>query len=176
MDRRSVVCGASGVAGPDCGGDILPFRSMGYAQWVFVQRADLEFRSVLYALYSSFHAGTAPLPQFRPGEVRLVEAIVLLENRAAVAVRSMYFRRFPVSADGARDAAAAEREMSLWGSVSPLGSETGLQSATGRFARRQLEAEFAWTPTAPESRSIAEAVNRRARRHILGRAPVRLVD
>lgn len=149
---------------------------MGYTQWVLVQDADLAFAFVPYARYSSFHAGATPLPQVRPGEVRLVEIVLYLENRVATKLHSLHYRRFPVLANGIRDPEAINREMSLFVSLPFSDPQTGTESARGRFVQRQLNTEFRWTPTASELQSIAKAVNRRAKRPLMGRSPIQLVE
>ena len=149
---------------------------MGYTQWILVQDADSAFSSVPYPKYSAFHDGKAVLPQVGPREVRLVELIVVLENRVATSVRSIQCRRYPVQPDGVRDRVAADRELALRLNLPSGGPQRGVDSAMARFTKRQLDVEFHWEPTESEAQAIADAVNRRARRALLGRHPIRVLD
>jgi hypothetical protein len=149
---------------------------MGYTQWVLAQDAEQTFAFVPYRQYSAFHAGHAPLKQVTPGEVRLIEVTLHLESRVATKVRALHFRRFPVLPNGLRDPDAIDRELSLIVSLPCSESRKGTESSAQRFMERQLTAEFRWVPTAAEAQSIADAVNRRARRHLLGSHPIRLLE
>lgn len=76
---------------------------MGYTQWILAQHSDLTFRFVADSRYGNFHAARATLPQVEPGEVRIVELVLHLEEHAASEVIFVEYRRFPVLASGRRD-------------------------------------------------------------------------
>ena len=148
---------------------------MGYTQWILVQSPELTFHFVSEKRYGHFHAGRAPLPQARPGEVRTAEVMLYLDGRFATELLALNHRRFPVLAHGVRDPASMSLEMILIAEVISAGLWIGRDSATQRFIRRQMDGAFRWTPTAREAQAIADVVNRRARWPLLGGNSVRLV-
>jgi len=149
---------------------------MGYTQWILVQDSDLAFGFLPERRYAAFHAGNAPLPHVRPGEVRSVEVLLHLEHRRVIDVLRVDHVRFTVLANGVRDPAAMEWEFSLIAQISPGSPRVGPGSAARRFAERQMASAFRWTPTASETKAIADASSRRAKRPLLGGRPIRLVD
>jgi hypothetical protein len=149
---------------------------MGYTQWILLQDSDRAFGFLPNRRYSAFHAGNAPLPQVRPGEVRTVEVVLHLEHRCVTDVLRVDHMRFTVLTNGVRDPAAMEWEFSLIAQISPGSPRVGPGSATRRFAERQMAGAFRWTPTASETRAIADTISRRAKRPLLGRRPIRLVE
>ena len=151
-------------------------RPMGYTHWLLVQQSDLTFQFVTDSRYGEFHAGRGTLPQARSGEVRTVELVLHLERRAAEEVIHVDHRRFPVLASGRRDPASMESEMDLIRDIVGLDSPTRPKSARRRWATRQMECAYRWTPTAREAREIADLVSRRAKRPLLGGRPLRLVE
>lgn len=142
---------------------------MGYAQWILVQDSARNFRFVSDRGYKSFHAGSAPLPQVSPREVRVVDVLVHLEARIAARVHTLNHRRFAVLDDGVRDPAEMEWEMALCGMIPFTGS------ARRRLIERHIAGAFRWVPSADDARAIADAVNRRARWPLLGRTALRLL-
>lgn len=148
---------------------------MGYTQWMLVQQSDLTFQFVTDRRYREFHAGRGILPQVRPAEVRTVEVVLHLERRAAAEVIHIDHRRFPVVASGRRDRASMEFELTLIRDIVGIHSSTRPDSARRRWAKRQIERTFRWTPTVREAGEIADMVSRRARRSLLGGRPLRLV-
>jgi len=161
---------------------VLPVNSgrtdefMGYTQWILVQDSELAFGFVPDRLYGGFHAGSLPLQQVRPGEVRTVEVVLYLENRFVSDVLRVDHLRFPVLANGVRDPAAMEWERTLVAEIVLPGSPTRAEPATRRFVAHQVAGSFRWIPTASETKAIADAISRRAKRPLLGGSPVRLVD
>ena len=149
---------------------------MGYTQWLLVQQSDLAFRFVTESRYGEFHAGRGNLPQIWPGEVRTVGLILHLERRVVGEVIHVDHRRFPVLPNGRRDPASMESEMDLIRDIVGLDSSTRPNSARRRWATRQMERMYRWTPTAREAREIADLVSRRAKRPLLGGRPLRLVE
>jgi hypothetical protein len=149
---------------------------MGYSQWTLVQDSDLAFGFLPDRRYAAFHAGNAPLPQARPGEVRTVEVLLYLEHRRVTDVLRLDHVRFTVLADGVRDPAAMEWELSLVAQISPGTPRVGPGSATRRFAERQIAGAFHWSPDAIERKAIADAISRRAKQPLLGGRPIRLVQ
>ena len=149
---------------------------MGYTQWILVQQSDLAFGFVTDRRYADFHAGRGPLPQVRPAEVRTVEVVLHLERRTAGEVIHVDHRRFPVLPNGRRDPASMESEMALIRDIVGIDSSPRPNSARRRWATRQMECAYRWTPTAREAREIADLVSRRAKRSLLGGRPLRLVD
>jgi hypothetical protein len=145
---------------------------MGYTQWMLVQQPDLTFQFVSARRYAEFHAGRGTLPQVRPGEVRTVELVLHLERRAPGEVIHVDHRRFPVLAGGRRDRASIESEFALIRDIVGIHSSRRPDSARRRWAKRQMERTFRWTPTAPETREIADLVSRRARQPLLGGRPL----
>lgn len=149
---------------------------MGYTQWMLVQHSDLTFRFVTERRYGDFYAGRGTLPLVRPGEVRAVGVVLHLEQRAVGEVIHVEHRRFPVHASGRRDRASIESEWTLLRDIVGLSSSTRPGSARRRWATRQLERTFRWTPTAREAGEIADMVSRRAKRPLLGGRPLGLVE
>jgi hypothetical protein len=150
--------------------------TMGYTRWMLVQQPDLTFRFVTEGRYADFYAGRGTLPQVWPGEVRTTEVVLHLERRTMGEVIHVEHRRFPVLASGRRDRVSMESELALLHDIVGLGSSTRPGSATRRWATQQIERTFRWTPTARETREIADMVSRRAKRPLLGGSPLRLVD
>jgi hypothetical protein len=148
---------------------------MGYTQWMLVQQSDLTFRFVTDRCYGEFYAGRGTLPPVRPAEVRTVEVVLHLERRAAGEVIHVEHRRFPVLASGRRDRASMESELTLIRDIVGMNSSARPNSARRRWATQQIERTFRWTPTARETREIADMVSRRAKRPLLGGTPLRLV-
>jgi len=148
---------------------------MGYTQWILVQDSDLAFGFVPDSQYEAFHAGNLPLQQVRPGEVRTVEVVLHLENRHVSDVLRVDHMRFPVLANGVRDPAAMEWEMTLVAEILFAGSPTRRGLATRRFVAPQGAGSFRWTPTASETKAIADAISRRGKRPLLGGSPIRLI-
>ena len=140
---------------------------MGYTQWMLVQESDVTFRFVGERRYGDFYAGRGTLPQVRPAEVRTVQVVLHLEQRAAGEVLHVEHRRFPVLANGRRDPASVESEMALIRDIVGSSSSTRPDSARRRWATRQIERTFRWTPTAREATEIADMVSRRAKRPLL---------
>ena len=99
-----------------------------------------------------------------------------LEHRCVTDVLRVDHMRFTVLTNGVRDPAAMEWEFSLIAQISPGSPRVGPGSATRRFAERQMAGAFRWTPTASETGAIADAISRRAKRPLLGRHPIRLVE
>jgi hypothetical protein len=149
---------------------------MGYTQWILLQDSDLAFGFLPDRRYATFHAGNAPLPQVRPGEVRTVEVVLYLERRRVAYVLRVDHMRFPVLSTGVRDPGSLEWEMTLISHVSPGTPCAGPGSATRRLAERQIAGVFRWTPSASEMTAIADAISRRAKRPLLGGRSIRLVD
>lgn len=148
---------------------------MGYTQWILVQDSDLAFGFVPDRQYGAFHAGNLPLQQVRPGEVRTVEVVLHLENRLVSDVLRVDHMRFPVLANGVRDPAAMEWEMTLVAEILCAGSPTRREPATRRFVAPQGAGSFRWIPTASETKAIADAISRRGKRPLLGGSPIRLI-
>ena len=149
---------------------------MGYTQWLLVQQSDLTFRFVTERRYADFWAGRGTLPQAQPGEVRTVEVVLHLEQRTAGEVIHVDHRRYPVVANGRRDPASRESELALIRDIVGMSSSTRPESARRRWATRQIERTFRWTPTAREAKEIADLVSRRAKTPLLGGRPLRLVE
>ena len=147
---------------------------MGYTQWILVQDSDLAFGFVPDRQYGGFHAGNLPLQQVRPGEVRTVEVVLYLENRFVSDVLRVDHLRFPVLANGVRDPAAMEWEMTLVAEILLAGSRTRAEPATRRLVAHQAAGSSRWIPTANETKAIADMISRRAKRPLLGGSPVRL--
>src|SRR5215831_17071939 len=115
---------------------------MGYTQWILVQDSDLAFGFVPDRLYAGFHAGSLPLQQVRPGEVRTVEVVLYLENRFVSDVLRVDHLRFPVLANGVRDPAAMEWERTLVAEILLAGSPTRAEPATRRFVAHEGAGSF----------------------------------
>jgi hypothetical protein len=149
---------------------------MGYRNWILVQLPDLTFQFVGESRYGTFHLGKGPLPEVRPGEVRIVEVILHLEAETEGEVIRVEYRRFPVIANGHRDPASIEWEFDLIRAVVGMPMTTRRGSAEYHWATRQMANAFRWTPTPDEVRAIGDAVSRRAKRRLLGGRPLRLVE
>ena len=149
---------------------------MGFTHWLLVQLPDLTFRFVGGTRYVNFRIGKGTLPQVRPGEVRVVEVMLDLEDDADAEVIHVEYRRFPALASGLRDPASIEWEFDLIRAVVGMPSTAQAGSPERRWATRQTANAFRWTPIADEARAIGDAVSRRAKRPLLGGRPLRLID
>lgn len=150
-------------------------KFMGYTQWILVQDSSMAFGFVPDRQYGGFHAGNLPLRQVRPGEVRTVEVVLYLENRFVTDVLRVDHIRFPVLANGVRDPAAMEWELTLVADILLAGSSTRAEPAARRFAEHQVAGSFRWIPTASETKAIADMISRRAKRPLLGGSPIQLL-
>jgi hypothetical protein len=148
---------------------------MGFTHWIFVQLPDLTFRYVGEGRFVNFQLGKAILPEVQPGEVRVVEVMLDLEEDLDPWLIHIECRRFPVLTSGYRDHASIEWERSLARAVvgHPMTTEDG--SPEHLWAKRQTDQTFRWTPTDEEARAIADTVSRKATRPGLGGRPLRLV-
>ena len=148
---------------------------MGFTHWLVIQQADLTFRFVSEARYVEFWNGRGALPQMQPGEVRVVQIALHLEQPAASEVLHVEYRRFPVAASGRRDEASTNSEMGLVRDVMGLSDATVADAARRQWAKQQIECNYRWTPTVTEEKEIADMVSRRARQSLLGGSPFRLL-
>ena len=82
---------------------------MGFAHWIFVQLPDLTFRYVGEGRYVDFRTGKGALPETSPGEVRIVEVMLHLEEDAEPELIHVEYRRYPVLENGPRDPASSRR-------------------------------------------------------------------
>jgi len=141
---------------------------MGHTQWFLVQQPDLTFRFVGESRFGNFRIGRADLPQALPGEVRLVQVILHLEEPPASEVIHIECRRFPVLPSGMRDAASIEWEMTVARDIVGSGAFRQRSAARRRWAKRQQDTVFSWTPTPDERFAIADMVSHRAKQPLLG--------
>ena len=149
---------------------------MGYTQWILVQQSDLTFRFVADSRYGNFRVGRAALPQVVPGEVRLVEVVLHLEDGVPAELLLVEHRRFPVLESGLRDPASIDWEMTLIREIMGAEACRRPELARRRWAKRQQSTAFRWRPTAREQMEIADAVSQRAKQPLLGGRPLRLVS
>jgi hypothetical protein len=148
---------------------------MGFTHWIFVQRPDLTFKYVGEVRYVDFRTGKGTLPEVQPGEVRLVEVMLDLDDDLDAWLIHVEYRRYPVREDGHRDPASIKWEFDLIRAVVGTPSTTKPGSPERRLATRQMASTFQWTPTPDEARAIGDAVSRKAKRAVLGGNPLRLV-
>jgi hypothetical protein len=76
---------------------------MGFTHWIFVQLPDLTFRYVGEGRYVDFRTGKGTLPGVLPGEVRLVEVMLDLDENLDPWLIHVEYRRYPVLENGHRD-------------------------------------------------------------------------
>jgi hypothetical protein len=150
--------------------------AMGYTQWILVQQPGGLFKFVSDARYADFHAGGAPLEQAKPGEVLTVEVVLHLEDRVPGEVIFVEHRRFPVLENGRRDPESIHLELNLIRETMGAALSGAHEPASLRWARRQHQAVFRWTPTDDEDQAIADMVSRRAKQPLLGGRVLRLVS
>ena len=149
--------------------------NMGCTHWILVQLPDLTFQYVGEGRYVDFRTGKGALPEISPGEVRIVEVMLHLEEDAEPELIHVEYRRYPVLENGHRDPASIEWEFDLIRAVVGMPSNTRPGSPERRWASRQMASTFQWTPTPDEARAIGDAVSRKAKRPLLGGRPLRLV-
>ena len=149
---------------------------MGYTQWFLVQQPDGSFKFVSDGRYADFHAGGAALQQAKPGEVLTVEVVLHLERGVPGEVIFVEHRRFPVLGSGRRDPESIHQEIVVIRETMGAAQSASPEPASLRWARRQRDTVFRWTPTATEARAIADAVSRRAKEPLLGGRVLRLVS
>ena len=148
---------------------------MGFTHWIFVQLPDLTFQYVGEGRYVDFRTGKGTLPEVRPGEVRIVEVMLHLDEEADPELIHLEHRRYPVLENGHRDPASIEWEFHLIRAVVGMPSTSRSDSAERRWATRQMASTFQWTPTPDEARAIGDTVSSLAKRPLLGGRPLRLV-
>jgi hypothetical protein len=147
---------------------------MGYTHWFFVQLPDLTFRYVGEGRFMNFWIGKAMLPQVQPGQVRLVEVMLDLQDDLDAWLLHVEYRRFPVLESGYRDSASMELEHKLTQTLMGMRSNVKPGSPEHRWAKEQTANTYRWTPNADEARAIGDIVSRKAKRPVLGSRPLRL--
>jgi len=147
---------------------------MGFTHWFFVQLPDLTWRYVGEGRYNEFWLGRTTLPQVQPGEVRLVEVMLDLQDDLDAWLIHVEYRRYPVLETGQREAESMELEGKLIQTIMGMRSTVPTGSPEYEWAKKQTANTFRWTPNADEARAIGDVVSRKAKRPVLGGTPLRL--
>ena len=89
--------------------------------------------------------------------MRLSSQVILVEHR-----------RFPVLENGRRDPESIHQELNLIRETMGAALSGAHEPPSLRWARRQHQALFRWTPTDTERQLIADMLSRRAKQPLLG--------
>jgi hypothetical protein len=151
---------------------------MGYTAWRFRRVSPGVFERVAANRFTAFTRREAALePDRETGDVLLVEVIVEYRGRVAHQAYMRNYERFPVDGAGIRLRQHGEREGFVWTQfvAGVVGAE---EPASRRFAARVMQAtiraEYLWEPTREDVRAVEHAINRRAKKFLLGDQPLRL--
>jgi hypothetical protein len=153
---------------------------MSFAWWVYARQRDGKFRKLSRKHYDTLYSGDAPFEDEPDGEALIAEFAVELEGRKPTRIASRCFRRIHLDKTGVRDPQAAQDEASLSLELGEVAQKEGrpigeLASARGVLLQRRLETRFRWQPTPADLEELAEGVNRRAKRHLIGPPRFRLL-
>ena len=145
---------------------------MGVSVWYFLRPRPGELQPIPRAAVEAFFFGKGRLPCDDKGLVRLVEVLVHLQDRKAVAATRIAFPQYRALPDGTVDREHHHEIMALTGEVAFGGlalfeSPPGVVKAEHRFAKRRLEHLSRWTPTAAERTALRDLVNCKAGHEVM---------